>query len=107
MRLVWLAVVLALSLLLAPLAAVAQPPGRTYRIGWLAYGWTEGAERTSPEFVQELKKHIPYFVFEFRGHRDAERLPGLARELIKIVYGYEEATKHRRPPATTPPLPAR
>jgi amidase len=27
--------------------------------------------------------------------------------LIKIVYGYEQATKHRRPPATTPPLPAR
>jgi len=27
--------------------------------------------------------------------------------LIKIVYGYEQATRHRRPPATTPPLPAR
>ena len=27
--------------------------------------------------------------------------------LIKIAYGYEQATRHRRPPATTPPLPAR
>lgn len=27
--------------------------------------------------------------------------------LIKIAYGYEQATKHRRPPASTPPLPPR
>ena len=27
--------------------------------------------------------------------------------LIKIVYGYEQASRHRRPPASTPPLPAR
>jgi Asp-tRNA(Asn)/Glu-tRNA(Gln) amidotransferase A subunit family amidase len=27
--------------------------------------------------------------------------------LIKIAYGYEQATKHRRPPASTPPLPAK
>jgi amidase len=27
--------------------------------------------------------------------------------LIKVVYGYEQATRHRRPPASTPPLPAR
>jgi hypothetical protein len=27
--------------------------------------------------------------------------------LIKIVYGYEQATRHRRPPASTPPLVAR
>ncbi len=26
--------------------------------------------------------------------------------LIKIGYGYEQATRHRRPPASTPPLPA-
>ena len=26
--------------------------------------------------------------------------------LIKIVYGYEQATRHRRPPASTPPLQA-
>ena len=25
--------------------------------------------------------------------------------LIKIGYGYEQATLHRRPPASTPPLP--
>src|SRR6267142_787242 len=27
--------------------------------------------------------------------------------LIRIVYGYEQATRHRRPPFSTPPLPAR
>jgi Asp-tRNA(Asn)/Glu-tRNA(Gln) amidotransferase A subunit family amidase len=27
--------------------------------------------------------------------------------LIRIVYAYEQATRHRRPPASTPPLPAR
>jgi ABC-type uncharacterized transport system substrate-binding protein len=72
------------SILAAPLAAKAREAVKTYRIGWLAYGWTEGAERTSPEFVQELKKHLQNFVFEFRGHRDAERMPGLARELVQL-----------------------
>src|SRR5439155_1684140 len=27
--------------------------------------------------------------------------------LTRIVYAYEQATRHRRPPASTPPLPAR
>ena len=83
MRLVGLAVALAVSLTLAPLAAVAQQSGKTYRIGWPSYGWTEGAEGTSPEFVDELRKHQLSFVFEFRGHRDEKRLPGLARELVQ------------------------
>src|SRR5215467_14641391 len=72
------------SLLLVPLAAEAQQSEKTYRIGWLAYGWTEGAERVSPEFVQELKNQLQNFVFDFRGHRDAERMPGLARELVQL-----------------------
>jgi Asp-tRNA(Asn)/Glu-tRNA(Gln) amidotransferase A subunit family amidase len=34
--------------------------------------------------------------------------PWSEKVLIEIVYGYEQATKHRRPPPTTPPLlPAR
>src|SRR5262245_14585789 len=72
------------SILAGPLVTKAQEAVKTYRIGWLAYGWTEGAERTSPEFVQELKKHLQHFVFEFRGHRDADRMPGLARELVQL-----------------------
>ena len=76
--------VLAISLVAVSFTAEAQESAQTYRIGWLAYGWTEGAERTSPEFVQELKKHLQNFVFEFRGHRDAERMPGLARELVQL-----------------------
>ena len=38
MRLIGLAVVLALSLILAPLAAKAQQPGKVYRVGLLAPG---------------------------------------------------------------------
>ena len=72
------------SILASPLVTRAQEAAKTYRIGWLAYGWTEGAERTSPEFVQELKKHLQNFVLKFRGHRDAERMPGLARELVQL-----------------------
>jgi Asp-tRNA(Asn)/Glu-tRNA(Gln) amidotransferase A subunit family amidase len=37
---------------------------------------------------------------EFLGRPWAENV------LIEIAYGYEQATKHRRPPATTPPLAA-
>jgi putative ABC transport system substrate-binding protein len=83
MRLIGLAVVLSVSLVLATLAAEAQQSGKTYRIGWLAYGWTEGAEGTSPEFVDELKKYQLSFVFEFRGHQDEKRLTGQARELVQ------------------------
>ena len=32
---------------------------------------------------------------------------GSESTLIKIVYACGEATRHRRPPASTPPLPAR
>ena len=72
------------SILTVPRIAHGQDSGKTYRIGWLAYGWIEGAERTSPEFVQELKRHLQNFVFEFRGHRDAARMPSLARELVQL-----------------------
>jgi Asp-tRNA(Asn)/Glu-tRNA(Gln) amidotransferase A subunit family amidase len=37
---------------------------------------------------------------EFLGRPWAENV------LIEIGYGYEQATKHRRPPAATPPLEA-
>ena len=37
---------------------------------------------------------------EFLGRPWAENV------LIEIGYGYEQATKHRRPPPTTPPLEA-
>jgi len=40
MRLIGLAVVLALSLTLAPLAAEAQQAGKVYRVGYLSAGST-------------------------------------------------------------------
>lgn len=33
----------------APVAAEGQQAGKTYRIGSLAYGWTEGVELAAPE----------------------------------------------------------
>ncbi len=30
--------------------------------------------------------------------------PFAEADLIKFAYAYEQATKHRRPPASTPPL---
>jgi putative ABC transport system substrate-binding protein len=75
-------VTLLAGVLVGPLVAEGQA-GKTYRIGWLAYGWTEGAEFTAPEFVQKLNELQQKFVIEFRGHPDEKRLPGLARELVQ------------------------
>jgi ABC-type uncharacterized transport system substrate-binding protein len=86
MRQIELAVVLAVILLLAPLAAVAQqPPGKTARIGFLGdvpsfldeafrqglreLGWVEGQN----------------IVIEYRAAElNYERLPGLAAELVRL-----------------------
>lgn len=47
-----------------------------------------------------FKKTIVPVGIEFLGRPWAENV------LIEIGYGYEQATKHRRPPAATPPLEA-
>ncbi len=87
MRLIWLAVVLALSLALAPAAAEAEPSGKIYRIGVLCptqcvptnpvfspfrqgledYGWIEG-QTLITEYRHALGK--------------VEDLPKLAAELV-------------------------
>ena len=73
--------------LAVPLAAAAQQPGRTYRLGWLS----SGASRSEPynvAFVQRLRElgfvEGRNLVIEFRsagGHVD--KLPGLAAELAR------------------------
>jgi len=76
-----LLVTLALGLLVAPLAAEAQPTGRVYRIGCLA-------ERTvlpDPSWV-EVMRSLGYddrkLFFECRNAETQEQLPALAAELV-------------------------
>jgi putative tryptophan/tyrosine transport system substrate-binding protein len=77
----------ALGLLAAPLAAEAQPAGKVWRVGWLAFGPTVGPD-LAPEFVRQLEE-LGYvrgqnLVIEIRGHHDQARLPALASELIQL-----------------------
>ena len=61
MRLIGCAVILAVSLLV-PLAAGAQQPGAAYRIGSLAYGWTEpnGKKHSPPSATGTAWEHTPW-----------------------------------------------
>ena len=83
-------VTLALSLLAAPLAAAAQPPGKVHRIGFLTVGPPPSeAEWQRSAFLQALRQ-LGYvegqnMAIERRyaaGQR--ERLPTLAAELVRI-----------------------
>ncbi len=53
MRLIGLAVVLAVSLILAPLAAEAEAPGKTPRIGWLATSAPGPFDKAFPQGLRE------------------------------------------------------
>jgi putative ABC transport system substrate-binding protein len=88
MRLIGLAVVLALGLVLSPLAAEAQQAGKLYRIGFLRYyGCAEPAQFT--ELRQGLRD-LGYaeghnLVIECRAAPGkAERIPDLAAELVRL-----------------------
>jgi len=98
MRRIRLAVVLAFSLVLAPIAAAAQQGGKVYRIGYLSVSQIEFDKSWVGAFQDGLCK-LGYVegqnpVIEQRhaaGH--SERFPGLAAELlglkidILVVYG--------------------
>jgi putative ABC transport system substrate-binding protein len=96
MRLIGLAVMLALSLTLVPLATSAQQSGKVYRIGWLAGFPLEAQERTRPgssvvwrAFTDGLRDlgwvENQNFVFVFRyAEGKAERYPRLAAELVAL-----------------------
>jgi putative ABC transport system substrate-binding protein len=85
MRLIGLAVVLALGLTLAPLVAEAQPAEKTHRIGFLRVGqppkpWVEG-------FLQGLRD-LNYvegqnFVLEYGLARDAGQIHEIAADLVR------------------------
>jgi putative tryptophan/tyrosine transport system substrate-binding protein len=86
MRLSGLAVVLAVSLALAPLAVGAQQAGRVYRIGYLSPSPPE----TSGEVFRQALRELGWIegrniAFEYRwAHNDYARLPGLAKELVAL-----------------------
>jgi putative tryptophan/tyrosine transport system substrate-binding protein len=89
MRLIGLAVVLAVSLLIAPLAAVAQQAPKIPKIGYLAAATPETAAHNLEAFRQGLRE-LGYVegktvVLEVRhGEARAERFPELARELVGL-----------------------
>ena len=78
----------ALALLAVPLsAALAQQPVRVARIGYLSHPTRESVERGVQAFVRRLAElgwvEGKNLVIEYRwAEGDADRLPGLARELV-------------------------
>jgi ABC-type uncharacterized transport system substrate-binding protein len=91
MRLIGLAVVLTLSLILAPLAAEGQEPGKVYRIGVLLNGApnTPVSQRNYQAFEQGLRERGwvegQNTIIERRyAEGRAERLPDLATELVRL-----------------------
>ena len=89
MRLIRLAVVLTVSLTLAPLAGEAQQAPKIAKIGYLAPATPAAAANNLEAFKQGLRE-LGYvegktFVLEVRyGEARSERLPELARELVGL-----------------------
>src|SRR2546428_2215761 len=86
MRLI--AVILTVSLMLAPLAARAQPAAKVYRIGWLSdgvrleHGLQEEVTRGLAELGYTEGKNV--LIERRNAEGKFERLPKLARELVAL-----------------------
>jgi putative ABC transport system substrate-binding protein len=89
MRLIGLAVVLAVGLTLAPLVAEAQPPGKVYRIGWLSPA-SASTGASNFDALRNGLSELGYVegrnvVFERRwADGAAVRLSPLATELVRL-----------------------
>jgi ABC-type uncharacterized transport system substrate-binding protein len=88
MRRIGLAVVLAFSLLLAPLAGEGQQPSTVWRIGFLPTGFPASIGPLLEGFKRGLREHGyvegQNILLELRsGEAVAERLPVLAAELVR------------------------
>ncbi len=100
MRLIGLAVVLTLSLVLAPFAAEAQPAAKVARIGWLTN--IPASSTQPPEAFRQGLRDLGYVegrnvVIEYRSYEGKlERLPALAAELValKVDVIVTVATRH-------------
>ena len=85
-----LIVTLALTLLVAPLAAVAQPRAKVPRIGWLASGFPPAeADRQRSPFLQGLRElgwvEGQNITVEWRyAEENYDRLPALTAELVHL-----------------------
>src|SRR5258708_8727305 len=83
---------LAGSLLAAPLAAEAQPPGKVWRIGLLDYGLPDPARLAWWKAFQDRLRELGYVegqnvVFHPRwGNGQVSRLQGLATELVAALH---------------------
>ena len=89
MRRIGLAVILALSLLLAPSGIDAQPTGKVYRIGYLAIGKPDDERSFVDAFRQGLREfgwvEGQSVSIEYRfADGETARLPGLAAELVRL-----------------------
>jgi len=115
MRLIGLAVVLALSFVLAPLAAEGQEPGKVYRIGviWGAAPNTPVSQRNYQAFDQGLRERGwvegQNTIIERRyAEGRAERHPDLATELVRlkvdviVINGAPAALAAKQATATIP-----
>jgi putative ABC transport system substrate-binding protein len=108
-------VTLTLSLLVAPLAATAQPPAHLPTVGWLDEGnWADKA-RLYAAFLEGLRElgyvegqHLVIARRDAEGHVD--RLPGLAAELVRlpvdvmVTTGGVPATRAAMQATTTIPI---
>jgi ABC-type uncharacterized transport system substrate-binding protein len=114
MRLIGLAVVLAVDLVLAPLAGVAQQAGKVYRVGVLSSGSSIPDTVGHPAFLERLSD-LGWVVgqnltFEPRSsyYQRLDRLPGLAVELVQLnvsmilAFGNQAALAAKRATATIP-----
>jgi putative tryptophan/tyrosine transport system substrate-binding protein len=115
MRLIGLAVVLALSFTLAPLAAEAQPVEKMYRVGVLSSGYSglDYVGHGRQAFLERLSD-LGWVVgqnltFEpRRAEGQLDRLPGLAAELVHLnvsmilAFGNQAALAAKRATATIP-----
>jgi ABC-type uncharacterized transport system substrate-binding protein len=89
MRLTGLAVVLALSLILVPLAAEAQTAGKVYRIGVLQPGTPASAPHLFEAFKKAMREQGyvegQHVIFEHRfGDLKPERISAIAAELVRL-----------------------
>ena len=112
MRLIGLAVILSLSLILAPLAARAQPAGKLVRIGILHSGSLPDANIEALRSGLRQRDYVEgrNLIIEYRAAQGKlERLPELATDLVRarvdvIVTGGTAAIRAARDATATIPI---